>query len=116
MQLLALLEALLRRVRVHLAPGRDLDVQKILVSHSATCLLLKIFVERSHLDPLLRHFPSMFRLLILRLVPSDALVLVSSSRSVFSRLLALLLIVFSGLLALILKRTRDHLHHHLSTM
>ena len=64
---------------------------------------LEVFLEPSHLEPLLRHFLSMIRVLILRFVPSDALVLVSSSRSVFSRLLALLLIVFSGLLVLILK-------------
>ena len=76
----------------------------MLVSHSVICLLLKIFVEPSHLEPLLRHFLSMIRVLILRLVPSDALVLVSSSRPVFSRLLALLLIVFSCLLVLILRR------------
>ena len=48
----------------------------MLVSHSVTCLLLKVFVEPSHLEPLLRHFLSMIRVLILRLVPSDALVLV----------------------------------------
>ena len=75
----------------------------MLVSHSVTCLLLKIFVEPSHLEALLRHFLLMIRVLILRLVPSDALALVSSSRSVFSRLLALVLIVYSGLLVLLLK-------------
>ena len=46
----------------------------LLISHSVTCLLLKIVVKSSHLRPLLCRSLSTFRLPILSLVPGDAFV------------------------------------------
>ena len=70
-QLPALPEVLSRSVQASRTPGQDLKVRRTLVSHSATCLLLKIVDESSHLPLLLCHFLS---ILILCSVPGDAYV------------------------------------------
>ena len=53
---------------------QDLNVRRTLVSHSATCLLLKIVDESPHLPLLLCHFLSTIQVLILCSVPRDAYV------------------------------------------
>ena len=74
LQLPALPEVLSRSVQAHRTPGQDLKVRRTLVSHSATCLLLRIVNESSHLPLLLCHFLSTIQILILCSVPSDAYV------------------------------------------
>ena len=73
-QLSALPEVLSRNVQASRTPGQDLKVRRTLVSHSATCLLLRIVDESSHLPLLLCHFLSTVQILILCSVPSDAYV------------------------------------------
>ena len=73
-QLPALPEVLSGSVQASRTPGQDLKVRRTLVSHSATCLLLKIVDESSHLSLLLCHFLSTIQVLILCSVPSDAYV------------------------------------------
>ena len=73
-QLPALPEVLSSSVPAPRTPGQDLKVRRTLVSHSATCLLLRIVDESTHLPLLLCHFLSTIRILILSLVPSDAYV------------------------------------------
>ena len=73
-QLPALPGVLSRSVQAPRTPGQDLKVHRTLVSHSATCLLLKIVDESSHLPLLLCHFLSTIQVLILCSVPSDACV------------------------------------------
>ena len=62
-QLPALPEVLSRSVQAPRTPGQDLKVRRTLVSHSATCLLLRMC-----------HFLSTIQILILCSVPSDAYV------------------------------------------
>ena len=73
-QLPALPEVLSRSVQAHRTPGQDLKVRRTLVSHSATCLLLRIVDESSHLPLLLCHFLSTIQILIPCSVPGDAYV------------------------------------------
>ena len=60
---LALLETLRRRVQNLRNSGRDLKIYQTLVSHSASCLPLKIVVEPSHMQRLLLRFLSMIQVL-----------------------------------------------------
>ena len=71
-QLPALPEVLSRSVQAPRTPGQNLKVRRTLVSHSATCLLLRIVDESSHLPLLLCHFLSTIQILILCSVASDA--------------------------------------------
>ena len=73
-QLPALPAVLSRNVQAPRTPGQELKVRRPLVSHSATCLLLRIVGESSHLPLLLCHFHSTIQILILCSVPSDAYV------------------------------------------
>ena len=56
----------------------------LLISHTVTCLLLKIVVKSSNLRPLLCRFHSTSRVPILRLVPGDGFVQFPFLRAVFS--------------------------------
>ena len=73
-QLPALPEVLSRNVQASHTLGQDLKVRRTLVSHSTTCLLLRIVDESSHLPLLLCHFLSTIQILILYSIPSDAYV------------------------------------------